>query len=57
MLSIEINKTIVCINNPVYLGRSILEISKTPMYEFWYNYIELKFEEKAQILCMDANSF
>ena len=32
-------KTKVKMNKPVYLGLSILEISKTMMYEFWYDYI------------------
>ena len=30
-------------NKPVYLGLSILELSKTLMYEFWYDYIKLKY--------------
>ena len=29
----------VKMNKPVYLGLSVLEISKTLMYEFWYDYI------------------
>ena len=32
---------------PVYLGLSILEISKTLMYEFWYDYIEPKYQQNA----------
>ena len=31
-------------NKPVYLGVSILEISKIIMYEFWYCYVKLKYE-------------
>ena len=31
-------------NKPVYLGLSILEISKTLMYEFWYDFIKPKFK-------------
>ena len=31
-------------NKPIYLGLSILEISKTLMYEVWYAYIELKYQ-------------
>ena len=38
LLTIEMKKTKVKINKPVYLGMSILDISKTLMYEFWYDY-------------------
>ena len=42
-------------NKPIYLGLSILEISKTLMYEFWYDYMKPKYYVK---LCyMDADSF
>ena len=37
LLAIEIKKIKVKMNKPVYLGLSILEISKTLMYEFWYD--------------------
>ena len=46
----------VKMNEPVYLGLSILEISKTIMYEFWYEYLEPKYNDI--ILCyMDTDSF
>ena len=35
LLGIEMRKTKVKMNEPVYLGMSILDISKTLMYEFW----------------------
>ena len=41
LLAIEIKKTKVKMNKPVYLGFSISEVSKTLMYEFWYDYIKL----------------
>ena len=36
LLAIEMKKTVILMNRPVYLGLSILEISKILMYEFWY---------------------
>ena len=37
LLVIEMKKTKVKISKPVYLGMSILDISKTLIYEFWYD--------------------
>lgn len=47
----------VLINKPVYLGLAILETSQIVTYEFWYNYVELKCEEKAKLRYMDIDSF
>ena len=44
-------------NKPVYLGLSILEISKIVMYEFWYYYVKLKYGEKAKLCYIDTDSF
>ena len=40
LLAIKMKKIKLNMNTPVYLGLSILEISKTLMYEFWYDYIK-----------------
>ena len=40
LLAIKMTKIKVKMNKPVYLGFSILEISKTLMYEFWYDYVK-----------------
>ena len=39
---IEVKKSKVKMNKPIHLGLSILEISKTLMYEFWYDYMIIK---------------
>ena len=41
LLAIEMKKTKAKMNKPVYLGMSILDISKNLMYEFWYDYIKV----------------
>ena len=43
-------------NKPVYLGFSILELSKILMYEFWYDYVKPKYSEKAKLCYMDTGS-
>ena len=57
LLPIEIKKTKVKMNNPVYLGLSILEISKTLMYEFWYGYVKPKYGDNVKLCYMDTDSF
>ena len=44
-------------NKPVYLGMSILDISKTLMYEFWYGYIKPKYGDRAKLCYMDTDGF
>ena len=36
---------------------SILDISKTLMYEFWYDYIKPKYQDRAKLCYMDTESF
>ena len=47
----------VKMNKPVYLGFSILEISKTLMHEFWHDYIKLKYQNNAKLCYIDTESF
>ena len=50
LLAIEIKKTKIKMNKPIYLGMSILDIGKTLMYEFWYNYIQPKYQNSKTML-------
>ena len=49
-------KTKVIMNKPVYLDMSILDISKTFMYEFWHDYIKPKYGDRAKLCYMDTDS-
>ena len=49
LMAIEMKKTKVKMNKPMYLGMSISGISKTLMHEFWYDYIEPKYKEKGKL--------
>ena len=50
LMIMEMNKVEVKMNKPIYLGQAILDISKTLMYEFCYDYIKPKYGDKARLL-------
>ena len=54
---IEMKKTKVKMNKPIYLGLSILEISKILMYQFWYDYMKPKYNDKVKLCYIDTDSF
>ena len=57
LLIMEMKKTEVKMNKPIYLGQAILDLSKTLMYEFWYDYIKPRYGDKARLCYMDTDSF
>ena len=54
---IEMKKTKVKMNKPIYLGLSILGISKILMYEFWYDYMKPKYNDDVKLCYMDTDTF
>ena len=50
-------KTQILMNKFVYLALSILDLNKTVIYEFWYDYVKPKYGENAKLCCMDTGSF
>ena len=54
---IEMRKVKVKMNKPIYLGLSILDISKITMYEFWYDYVKIKYQHKPRLCYMVTDSF
>ena len=54
---IEMKTTKIKMSKPIYLGLSILEISKTLMHEFWYDYMKPKYGNKVKLCYTDTDSF
>ena len=48
-------KTWVKMIKALYLGKSILDISKTLMYELWYGYIKPKYGDRAKLCYTDTD--
>ena len=57
LLIMEMKMTEVRMNKPIYLGQAILDLSKTLIYEFWYNHIKPMYRDKARLCYTDTDSF
>ena len=56
ILAMEMRKTQILMNKPVYLNLLLLNLSKTVMYEFWYDYVKSKYGENAKVCNRNTDS-
>jgi len=56
LIAVHMKKMELVFNKPVYLGMSILDISKTLMYDFHYNYMKVKYGDNCKLLMTDTDS-
>ena len=56
LVAVHMKKIKLYFNMPIYLGMSILDISKTLMYDFHYEYMKPKYGDRAKLLLTDADS-
>ena len=56
LMGCEMGKTKVIMNKPVYLGQAILDLSKTVMYKFHYDYMLPKYGDNLKLCYMNINS-
>ena len=56
LIAVHMKKTEVYFNKPVYVGQAILDLSKTLMFNFHYNYIQKKYKDRAELLFTDTDS-
>ena len=56
LIAIHMKKIKVYFNKPVYVGQAILDLSKTLMFDFHYNYIKKKYNAAAELIFTDTDS-
>ena len=57
LLVMEMKKTEVKIDKPIYLGQAVLDLSKTLTFEFWYDYLKPMYGDKIKSCYTDTDSF
>ena len=56
LIAVHMKRTEVYFNKPIYVGQAILDLSKTLMFDFHYDYIRAKYDDAAELLSTDTDS-
>ena len=57
LLVMEMKKTEVKMNKSIYLGQAVLDLSKTLMFEIWYDYLKPTYGDKIRLCYTDTDRF
>ena len=56
LMGVKLQRTTVCLNKPIYVGFTVLDLSKLLMYNFHYQFIKPLYMERARLLFTDTDS-
>jgi hypothetical protein len=56
LVAVHRTKKVVVLDKPIYVGMSVLDLSKLLMYDFWYKNIKAKYQDKVQLCYTDTDS-
>ena len=56
LVGIQNHKEKVLLNKPIYVGMSVLDLSKHLMYDFYYNTLKVRYGDKIRLLYTDTDS-
>ena len=57
LAAVEVQKTVLTLNRPIYVGMTILDLSKTLMYDFYYNHLKANYGDGVKLCMTDTDSF
>eukprot|EP00438_Fugacium_kawagutii_P002275 Skav227368 [mRNA] locus=scaffold2373:95507:96952:+ [translate_table: standard] len=57
LVGVEKTKTVLKLDKPIYLGMSILDISKQWMYSFFYDVLKVKYGKNIKLIYTDTDSY